>query len=438
MIRRKILDHLREHLTQPEITLLSGARQVGKTTLMNILMDELREKREMTLFLSMDFESDKPFFASQEALINRIRLEFGDQHGFVFMDEIQRKENAGLFLKGLYDMRLPVKFIISGSGSIELKERISESLAGRKRIFELTPVTFPEFLDFRTGYKYIDKLASYVNLFPEKSLGLLYEYLNFGGYPRVVTAPTVHEKMLMINEIYQSYIDRDIRPLIRGDRPEAFGRLIRLLAGQTGQMINLNRLAMDSQLSVPGLQKHLWVAEKTFLIKLITPFFNNVTKEITKSPVVYFNDHGMRNFIISAFGNLQRPQDSGFVFQNLIGNTLLQELSGTPFRVHFWRTTDRAEVDFVIARSGDPIPVEVKFSSFKKPSITRSLRSFISKYKPSEAWIVNLTFTEKIEIDNTTIRFVSFYDLQDVLKNIVSSIERNYLAEERVFPYRIK
>lgn len=437
MIHRSLLEELKRHLTEPEITLISGARQVGKTTLMNLLFDELRKKNSKVLFLSLDFESDGPFFSSQQALINRIRLEFGDQFGFVFLDEIQRKENAGLFLKGLYDMKLPVKFIISGSGSIELRETIAESLAGRKRIFEITPVTFNEFLDFRTHYNYEGKLSSYVHAYPEKTMEFFHEYLNFGGYPRVITAPSIKEKVLQINEIFQSYIDRDIRQLIRSDQPEAFVRVIRLLAAQTGQMINLNNLSIDARVSAPTLQKHLWIAQKTYFIKLVEPFFKNVTKEITKSPVVYFADHGICNFSISHFGNIQRHQDYGFVFQNLVGNTLLRELFASPFSVHYWRTTDKAEVDFVISRMDDPIGVEVKFSALKTPMITRSLRSFIEKYKPSEAWVINLTFSGTSVIGTTDVRHITFFELPDALHDLVSSIERSFMVEERRFPYRI-
>ncbi len=438
MIQRYILDEIKSHLNQPEMTFISGARQVGKTTLMNLLMADLVKTGRRVISLSLDFENDEVFFSSQARLIERIRLEFGDEPGYVFLDEIQRKENAGIFLKGLFDMKLPWKFVISGSGSIELKEKIYESLSGRKRIFEVYPVTFHEFLDFRTGYKYSKRVKDFVNLNTQKSLEFLNEYLNFGGYPRVITSQTIREKILTINEIFQSYIDRDIRQVIKGDQPEAFKRLIRLLAAQTGQMINLSNLSNEVQQSSPTIQKNLWLAQKTYFIRLIEPFFNNPAKEITKSPVLYFSDHGMRNFAISSFGNIQNRQDYGFAFQNLVGNTLLQKLYGTPFTLHYWRTTDKAEVDFVISRQRDPIPVEVKFSNLNKPAVTRSQRSFIEKYHPSEAWVVNLTYSNLTEIGSTNIRFIRFFDLPVVLDDLVSSIEKVFLVEESRFPYGLQ
>lgn len=437
MINREILKNIRDHLTAPEISLICGARQVGKTTLMENLKEELENQGKNVLFLSHDFERDKPCFESQDAMTARIRLEFGPKEGFVFLDEIQRRENAGLFLKGLYDMRLPVKFIVSGSGSIELKEKISESLAGRKRMFEVTPVTFNEFLDHRTGYRYSGKLASFYRLNGTKSLSLLNEYINFGGYPRVIKADTLREKILIINDIYQSYLDRDISSLIGAGQHANYARLIRLLAARTGQMVNLSSIGREVQLSLPAVQKYLWIAEKTFFIKLIPPFSGNAGKEITKAPVVYFNDHGMRNFAISAFGNIQRPQDYGFVFQNLTGNIILQELSGSPFTLHFWRTTDHAEVDFVIRRRSDPLPVEIKFSAMNRPVVTRSLRNFLSRYNSSEAWVVNLELEDTMQIGGSTVRFIPVIALQDKVRELVSSIESAYVAEEKAFPYRI-
>ena len=195
LIKREKLRELRDHLNKKEISLIVGPRQAGKTTLMKELRDELVLRGEKTVFLSLDFERDRPFFDAQELLIQKLRLEFGDSKGYVFIDEIQRKSDAGLFLKGIYDMDLNYKFIVSGSGSIELKEKIHESLAGRKRIFELTTVSFREFADFSTGYRYEGRLDDFFGLEKERTDILFLDYLNFGGYPRVVTEKTIFEKL---------------------------------------------------------------------------------------------------------------------------------------------------------------------------------------------------------------------------------------------------
>ena len=210
VIKRSILGQLKNHLSKKEITLLVGPRQVGKTTLLRFLEQDLIAKGKKTIFLNLDVERDFQFVASQQSLIQHIRLSLGTDGGYVFIDEAQRKVDAGRFFKGIYDMDLPYKFILSGSGSLELKEKIHESMAGRKRVFELLPVSFWEFAAFRTHYHYGDRLLSYLAHDPSQSVSLLEEYMRFGGYPQVILASNETEKKDILNEIYQSYLIRDI------------------------------------------------------------------------------------------------------------------------------------------------------------------------------------------------------------------------------------
>ena len=137
IIKRNLFQKVLSALNSREIILIIGPRQCGKTTLMKLVEEFLKSKKERTIFLNLDFEEDKKYFETQKKLIDKLDLEFDHKKAFVFIDEIQRKENAGIFLKGIYDLNLPYKFIISGSGSLELKEKVHESLAGRKLLFEM-------------------------------------------------------------------------------------------------------------------------------------------------------------------------------------------------------------------------------------------------------------------------------------------------------------
>jgi len=375
------------------------------------LQDYLSKKGEKTVFLSLDFERDLPNFATQSSLLDRIRLELGRGKGYVFLDEIQRKENAGLFLKGIYDMQTAYKFIISGSGSVELKEKVHESLAGRKRIFELNTVSLKEFVNFKTGYKYEDRLRKYFQVHKSEGISLLMEYLNFGGYPRVITEDTLKEKLKIIDEIYRSYIEKDIAYLLKIERIDAFGNMIRLLAGQIGNMINLHELSSTLGISVQTVKNYIAYAEKTFIIKRVTPYYRNLRKEISKSPVMYFNDIGMRNFAIRQFGRYMLLSDLGFVFQSLVYHLLSEKIGYDGSTIHYWRTKDRAEVDFVINKGDDIVPVEVKCKELKGAEIGRSLRGFISRYDPAEAWVVNISFRGEEEIGSTKVSFVPFSEL---------------------------
>ena len=410
-IKRKLLNELQAHLPKKEMTLLVGPRQAGKTTLMLHLQDDLQKKGDKTLFLSLDYERDQPHFADQEALLSRLRLEFGNKKGYVFIDEIQRKENAGIFLKGLYDMRTPHKFILSGSGSVELKEKVHESLAGRKRMFELSTVTLAEFINYRTAYKYQDRLADYFRISKFEAQGLLMEYLNFGGYPRVVLEDTSKEKSAIIDEIYRSYIEKDIAFLLRVERIDAFGNLIRMLADQIGSLVNLNELSSTAGISVQTVKNYLSYAEKTFIVRRVTPWFKNLRSEISKSPVMYFRDLGLRNFALRRFGRYTALHETGFLFQNLIHQLLFEKTQAEGGTVHFWRTKDKAEVDFIINSADGVIPVEVKCREMKGGDIGRSLRGFIAKYKPKEAWVVSLGAHAEEKLEKTRVRFISFYEL---------------------------
>jgi len=408
MIKRTLFNELKDHLSKKEISFIIGPRQSGKTTLMLMLIEYLKKKGEKVLFLNLDIEQDKEFFVSQARLLKKIELELGKGRRFIFIDEIQRKEDAGLFLKGIYDMNLPYKFIVSGSGSVELKEKIHESLVGRKRIFELPTLSFEEFINFRTDYKYENRLSEFFSVEGSRVHELLEEYLNFGGYPRIVLEEKLAEKQQLMNEIYQSYIERDISYLLRIHKTDAFSNLIKIMASQIGKLTNISELSSTLGISIKTIKEYLWYLEKTFILEKVSPYFRNVRKEITKSPVYYFYDLGLRNFALGDFGSLK---EAGFVFQNFIYNILKMKTKTSASKISFWRTKDKAEVDFVVDFGEDVIPLEVKYKRLVSPEITKSLRSFINHYKPKKALIVNMTLNKSFNLNRTKVYFIPFFDL---------------------------
>ncbi len=416
MIKRSMFSGLKEHISKKEISFIVGPRQAGKTTLMLMLKEYLEGKGRKTLFLNLDIESDKEYFVSQAKLLKKIELELGKKRGFVFIDEIQRKADAGVFLKGIYDMNTPYKFIVSGSGSVELKEKIHESLVGRKRLFELSTVSFEEFVNFKTEYKYENKLSNFFAVEKDKTYLFLEEYLNFGGYPRVVLENELSEKLKIINEIYQSYIERDISYLLNVQKTDAFSNLVKIISSQVGKLINYSELSSTLGIAHKTLKEYLWYMEKTFIIHKVTPYFSNTRKEITKSPVFYFCDLGLQNFAFGSFGNLQ---NKSFVFQNFVFNILRERTNSTSSKIRFWRSKDKAEVDFVIDKGRDLIPIEVKYQKLNSPKIARSLRSFINRYNPQKSLVVNLMLDEIVLMDSCEIHFIPFHKLTErrVLEN---------------------
>ena len=412
-IRRRILQALEAHLLAPEMTLLIGPRQVGKTTLIQMLLRGVEAKGHRTVFFNLDIEEDMHWFDSQRRFLDRLEFLVGKTGKLVYVaiDEIQRKNDAGRFMKGLYDMGLPYKFILSGSGSLELKEQIAESMMGRKREFFIAPVSFAEFVDYRTEYAFTDRLGQYGQMEPERLSGHLSEYLNYGGYPRVIVAQGREEKRQVMREIYTSYVDRDISALLRLARPDAFRQMLAMLASQSGQLLNLTTLSSQLGISTPTLKNYLHYAEKTYSIVLAQPFFRNSQKEIIKAPTPYFIDLGLRNLVLNKWGTLSDASDFGFVFQNMVHHILCLRYPNTPIR--FWRTVDKAEVDFVVEDDahGGLFPVEVKYGSLRRPEITRSMRSFIEKYHPKEAWIVNMALDHTESVGDTLVRFIPLHQL---------------------------
>ena len=201
------------------------------------------------------------------------------------------------------------------------------------------------------------------------------------------------------------------------EKLDVFSSLIKILASQTGNILNYSEIASTLGVSLPTVKNYLWYLEKTFIIQKISPYFKNIRKEITKSPTVYFNDLGLRNYALGIFGQVNRPDDFGFLFQNFIFNLLKTKIQFSAAKINFWRTKEKAEVDFVINWGGKIIPIEVKYQGFKKPTTGRSLRSFINKYQPEKALVITKDFEQKLKINKTTIEFLPFWQI----------IFRNYL-----------
>lgn len=415
MIKRTILPAIEEHLSVPRVmTILTGPRQVGKTYLMQVLEARQKEKGEKTIYLNLDYDEHFPLFESQGKLIDYLKLQVGEGKAYIFIDEIQRKEEAELFLKGLYDMNLPYKFILSGSGSLELKSKIPESMAGRKRFFTVNPLSFEEFVNAKTNNQYEDKLKDFFAIEQRQTQSLFEEYMMYGGYPRVVLAETVEQKRIEMEDIYKSYIERDIRDYLDVTKPDAYTNLVKMLASQIGSMVSTTELSSTIDIADKTVQHYLWYLEKTFIIKKVTPFYRNVRSEITKAPIYYFYDTGLRNYMLGLFGLSSIPSPlTGHLFENIIFSMLQENIKLSATEIHFWRTRDQAEVDFVLVSGLDVIPIEVKHTKLQKPEITRSFKNFLVKYTPKKGYIIHLGEKFETEVESTKIYTIPFYSITE-------------------------
>jgi len=411
LVKRDIYNKLNSHLSKKEILIITGPRQSGKTTLMKELQKSLTVTGQKTVYLNLDIETDFRICASQQNLLDYISLEIGNNaKGYIFIDEIQIKSNAGSFLKGLYDMDLNLKFIVSGSGSVELKERVSEGLAGRSKLFSLSTLSLSEFLNFELNYKYEKKLTEYLQTFVDSSY--LNKYMYLGGYPKVVLSETVSEKSDSLDSIFSSYIDKDLKQLLGVQNTDAILTLLTFLSVRIGKLVNYSEISKVANISFETLKQYLYYMEKTFMLSSIKPYFTNPESELTKNPIYYFNDLGMRNYIYNRISYYDEIISGSMLFQNLI--FLLLSNQGNKPKINYWRTKDKAEVDFVVSIGSIITPVEVKYSDLTDTTVSRSFTSFINKYSPNVAIVVNKSFSAERKIGLTKVLFIPYYKLLDI------------------------
>lgn len=370
---------------------------------------------EKQIFIfNLDLVTDLQLFASQQKFIDFIKERIGKNKLYIFIDEAQRVENTGSFFKGVYDMELPVKLVLTGSSSLEIKSKIHESLTGRKRVFELYPLNFTEYI---TGADQILSELIHRQDISDYSQNQLFRqmfnFINWGGYPKPAIEQNIAEKKDLLKEIFSSYIEKDIAGFLKIKNYTAYSRLVSLLGSQIGQLVNIYEISQTLKIDRKILEKYLLFLEKTFIIKIIPPWFKNYRKEITKMPKIYFLDTGLRNFSLNSFGDFDLRQDKGALLENFIFTEIFKN---SDYKINYWRTKEKAEVDFIISTTEEKIiPIEIKSAMLKKPEIPRGLQNFITHYKPQKTILVNLGWRGKSKLDSTEIFFIYPYEIGKII-----------------------
>jgi predicted AAA+ superfamily ATPase len=407
-ITNKVMSRL---LKGNDLIVLLGARQVGKTSIMHLLINRLLQieniKRNRVFYFDLeDMNLLEVVNRGVEEFIAFLEARGADlkERCFVFLDEIQYMENPSNFLKILVDHHKEISLVVSGSSSFSIKSKFKDSLAGRKKIFEIYPLDFGEFIEFKDR----KDLAGFWNtgdwekarFFEGDFLRYFKEYVIFGGLPRVSLLPTKEEKVEYLKDVVNSYIKKDIKDLFRIDNPYAFNRVIKLLALHAGNSLNFANLTTICGISRHTFERYLFILESAFIIKLIHPFYSNKIKEVAKMPKLYFMDTGIRNIIVGDLNSLEGRRDSGSLVENSVFLMLLTG-KGPLEEIYYWRTKAGAEMDFVLKEEGESLRgYEVKYRPFKKAKISRSTRSFINEYSPALTCICTRDFyQDKIDMD---------------------------------------
>lgn len=403
IVYRHIIDRIKPWLDKEKIILLTGPRQVGKTTILKILEEDLKRAAK-TLFFSCDLEIGNALFKDPKLFISLLEAELGaNPKIYVFLDEIQYIPQAGLFLKPVFDrLKTRIQFFVSGSSSLEIS-RSREFLTGRKIEFRITPFTFPEWLGTSSQFSYprsisIEPLAAISDFYQAHRADLevhALTYLNWGGYPEPALEPS-ENKLPIIREIISTYLQKDIAGFLNISNLEGFNNLIRLLAGQTGGLVNRHEIGGTLRLNTQTLNKYLAVLEGTYMFTLPPPFFTNIRKEISKMKKAYVFDPGVRRIITHGRPLVSLDEVSGADVENFVF-TILSNASQVE-KLYYYRTISKSEIDFVAQVEAGLVPVEVKF----RPDFNRipvAVRHFIKTYrnKTKKAVIVTRDYLRKEE-----------------------------------------
>lgn len=379
-IKRNLEGKILEFLSAPEIIAIVGARQSGKTTLINHIIGELDG------VVAVSFEDQSVLKMFEKNIDDFINI-YVKGNKYLFIDEFQYAKSGGKILKYIFDTQ-KIKIIITGSSAIDLTIRAVKYLVGRVLIFNLYTFDFEEFLSAKDKnyfkiYKQYKRQVSEFNSADikigeaahKKLLGYYEEYLLFGGYPRVVMENNYESKKELLRNIYNTYFLREVRDILGLIDDYKLGALINGLALQIGGLIGYEELSRLSGFSFPSLKKYLNFLEKTFICRLVKPFFRNKRTEIVKNPKVYFLDSGLRNAIADDFRKLNERIDKGALLENGLAEGFIKH----DYKFNFWRDKKKNEIDFVLALGGGRT-IAIESKSYLDDSGSAAVNAFNKRY----------------------------------------------------------
>ena len=425
MFKRTIYQKIVDNLPKRHIIVLVGARQVGKTTLMRMINNHIKNiYNQPTLFFDAERDNIREDFKTYESAIRFLSLKglSPKSRCFLFIDEFQKIAGITPILKSLYDHNPNIKCIISGSSSLELRGKLDESMAGRKRVFEIFPLEFKEYLNFIQSKEqeafikisFHDATSSLFNYFVSE----FETFVLFGGYPNIVLSPDKNEKLEELAEIYRSYIEKDIVNYLRVENTEAYNKLLSLLSIQIGSQCNINTLTKALGIARDTTQKYLYYQEKTYQIYLLKAFHSNKIKEIIKMSKVYCLDTGLRNFAIKNFNEFLLREDLGHLIENAVFLEMLKNKDILQ-NIYYWRTKNQTEVDFIIESNGTYFPVEVKYSKGAQIKIPSNIKTFFTHYpKSSLGFVITKNYFTKMSLENRDVFFVPAFLSSRIMKQM--------------------
>jgi len=359
MKKRLLFDEISKQINHKNAIVIVGSRQVGKTTLMKQIFDEVESRSK--LWFDFDNPLDQKIFEDidYKNIYERIlkMVNNNKERLFIFIDEIQNYPEITKVIKYFIDY-YGVKFIVTGSSSFYLKNLFPESLSGRKFLYQLSPLSFREYLYFRDKIVRADAIISDINnviknydyLLCKKLESDYEEYLKFGGFPEVVLIDDNETKKQILKNIFASFFEKDIQIIADYKNIRELRDLILLLVPRVGSLIDVTRISSELGISRVKIYSYLEFLEKTFMIKLISKFSKGIDRSVAGGKKIYFNDTG----ILNAIGYVNDSQ----LFENAVVNQL------APFgELSFYNKKNKAEIDVILNKR---ISFEIKIAGIEK------------------------------------------------------------------------
>jgi len=350
-----------------KVVIVLGARQVGKTTLVQRVLAGRK-----VVSLNFDIEIDKMRFLAAASLSPLDAINSLGNPEYLVLDEAQRLSETGRVVKGWYDAKLPVKILLLGSSSLELLNHAAESLTGRNEKLFLPPLLFDEVIRSREWCPETMPLSDIARHFQEPVHTSLLQSLAFGSYPEVVT--TI-DKPALLRNLSSDYLWKDILQTGMVKAPDLIKRLLSLLAHQIGAEVSVHELATQLHMARQTVERYLDLLEQTWVIFRLPSYSTNPRKEIAKSRKIYFWDTGIRNALLGTFSTDELRPDIGSLWENwVVAEAAKRNASlGGQSDLYFWRSRAQSEVDLVV-RTGDRLRAfEIKWKG--KRAVGRAFRS---------------------------------------------------------------
>ena len=344
-------------LKKTKILVLYGARQVGKTSLVEDILKNLNQK---TLKLNGDEEKTAFIFSSRD--LEKMKSVISG-YDMLFIDEAQKIKNIGLNLKILYDNQPHLKIIVTGSSSFELASSIQEPLTGRAWTYHLHPIAMCELKNYWNFHELTKQTE---------------HYLVFGTYPELFSLKGVSDRQEYLHSLAKDYLYKDVLEMEGVRSSQKIRKLLQLLAFQVGSEVSLTELGKRLEMNKKTVERYVDLLEKFFVIFTLTGFSRNLRKELSQKPKIYFCDLGIRNAIINNLNPLEQRNDVGLLWENFV---IAERLKYNSYykrfgSSYFWRTYTGAELDYVEEHRGKLHGYEIKWGKE-----TKAPSSWLENYK---------------------------------------------------------